>query len=308
MMLQHRCRTGGGLGPPILTLAVLCLATAAPVHAAEPEPLNVEQVIEAVSVRVQSIHMSMDLQFDELMRPQRPHHQMRIALVIEHDPELEVRGLEDVALTAARTSMGERLEQPEQAMDRHVRRRQHLWDRQHRVPAAWGMRGVGRPRLDAQLELNYPSRPADRFEQLVGRVQLRIAGGEPRRAVLGPFHQIRGQRVRIADYEHGRLRVDHDARHGPGHVGVRMPAAFADAVNEIRFFNARSRELPADYGGAHMEGDNVTLIYRVALPDDGQIVVAFHERVDTFDVPFDLEDVALPTPPPPDWGIARRDR
>ena len=314
MPLQHHAlprRLGGLL--LIVALAAPTLAHAADDDAApapEPEPLNEQRVIEAVSVRVQSIHMSMDVRFDELMHPQHREHRMHVALVIEHDPELEVRGLEGLELATARTSMGERLKQPQEAMHQHQRHGQRFWRHHDRMPPdAWGMlEGVGRPQLHTHLELNYPTRSADRFEQLAGKVQLRVAGGKVRRAVLGPYQQIRGRRLRIADHEHGRLRIDREARHGPGHVGVQMPPAFADAVKEVSFYSAQNRKLRADHSGQHMEGENVTLIYRVALDDDGQVVIAFHDQVETVDVPFDLAGVALPTPPEGDRGLAQRNR
>ncbi|MEX0746136.1 MAG: hypothetical protein WD118_11090 [Phycisphaeraceae bacterium] len=67
---------------------------------------------------------------------------------------------------------------------------------------------------------------------------------------------------------------------------------------EARFYSAANRELSARSFGSHMEDGQAAFYYQVNLPEDGQVAMSFYERVDNFDVPFDLSDIPMPSPPP----------
>lgn len=242
--------------------------------AAEIQP-QVEERIE-LEMRPASVSLSRSLQFDERGNPQNEHENLSVQIRCIYPPELNPLSYE-LSDTQAVTAAGRKLNVAQRSSRSTIHHH-----RNHQGPASFTI----------NCSMQGPIGDVRKIAHLTGKLELELGNGPLRRGVLGPYKDLRGKRITIAempDLEIGVTAEDDNQR-----VRVDYNGDAWRMLKEAKFYTAAGTELESRGWGGGSSGNKFHRSYRVALPEDGSIVLFFWDSRRSVTVPFRITDIPMP--------------
>ncbi len=140
-----------------------------------------------------------------------------------------------------------------------------------------------------QLNLRAPSKPVTAFTRIAGTIAFGVADPKLRRVEIKPLSTFSGTAVAIEGFTDLALSVVRSA----DSVKLSGPRALFTNLAETRFTTADGAELDTRGGGSSSNNDRVEREFRVAVPEDGAVVLFFHQNIRQVTMPFELKDVRV---------------
>ena len=167
----------------------------------------------------------------------------------------------------------------------------HRSDQWQEVPDH--MQNQARPKFYVNFNLTPPTLPADSIKGLAGDVDLMIAMGPKRRAVLGPIEKVDGKTAEIRGLDDCRIRVK---RTGDDKFRVDYIGHGWKLLDQAKFYNGNGTEMSPNSwsGGGHVNNGQYHREYRMGMSDGGKVVIDLWADTKVVPGKFEVARVALP--------------
>lgn len=195
-------------------------------------------------------------------------------------------GWRDLVITEAVSDVGEQLElnrNSSQAEGRVDADRMRMMERDT-------------PSFDINLSFAWPQRPCNGLTSVKGTVNVLVAKGVPKRAVLKPLKDVLGKVMEVEGLAGGELVLERGSDGGGDGLTLRYPTKVQDRILGITFQDAAGRELRSRGWGGSSNGGEVERTYHVKVPDDGAVVVSLAPDSRAVSVPFTVTGLTLDAP------------
>lgn len=268
--------------------AAVADAAAAPVSpdaadAAEPADAVAEALPLELEVQVRSVQENHNINFNENGERQNENHQLSLQMVLKLDPEHPVLGYRDMRVERVITSAAEQL----RSMNNNGRS-----SNLHNV--------FGQPQPQQQVslyaQLVAPQRPAQRLQEVAGRLTLLMGVGPVREALLGPFEKVDGKHATIQGIPGSSLKLT--SRNN--RLRLELNSDLRNQLDRLRLVDGRGVDIPVQSWGSGGNGHNGMQYLELRTPPAPgmTVVLQLFDHVQEREGVFTVTDVPLPVPEP----------
>jgi len=266
----HRVQAAAGAGPQL------------PDGVAEVQDPLTRRLRRAITVRPNSFSVSLSLNFDENGRVRHESQSAYLSLAVNTDADERILAIDEVVVDQVRTDDDHFLPTRDSSSRANYR---HLVNQHHHSS-----------NLSANIRFEQvPPRSSKSLKRIAGRLKVRYATGEPKRATLAPLEKYLGRKIRFAGLKDQWLALRRDDD-GEDRWELEMKRSILPHVRQIEFQDGRGNAQPFSHRGASYNDERITLRLQVAVPDDGKLMVQVQPNLRQLEVPFELGPIDLP------WG------
>lgn len=231
-----------------------------------------------LNVRPTSVQTTKSIRFGPDGNPQQDDESTRIQLQCEYSSSFrpmayEVVGMEAESVTGKKLTIENR------------RSRSTIHHNHHH-------QNQGVQRFSIYCTVQGPVDDVHEIAELRGKVQLELAEGPLRRAVLKPFKELQGKRIRIAEMP--ELLIGMTSEEDGQRVRVNLSGGGWDLFDQATFQTATGGQIDSrGWGGGH-SNNGFNRSYHVTMPEDGTVILSFWSAKRTVEVPIRVEDIPMP--------------
>lgn len=252
--------------------------------AAKPADNAPAEAPPKIRVVPQNVSLNCNIGFDEQGKQQHQSQNMSLSLTLITEGGARVTIARNLTIDKLVTDRGEDLRPDANNIPREFQMGRDAFMQQNH--------GMPQNRFSFGMSLPLPTRAATKIAELSGSIELEFSGGAIKQVVFEPFKDFEGKRVRIADLPDSNIMI---TRPDPAQLRVEMANKLWSRLSKARFLDEQGREIAVNgWGGGGNDNRNINRTFRLAMPDNGKVVIDFFPQVNTVRVPFTVKNIPLP--------------